>query len=198
MTRPFTAPILALALLQACSTAPVEQGGMQPVSEESAEAPQPEPELTLNLPGGQCECGAESDPLDRTLLDRGLTALVQGDHIDALQYFQRYRRLEKTALADWESGVAIAFLATLQDSPLWDPDEAYRSARDLKKRQRDDWQVDQRIRMMLISLESFRVMYRHVGDLQGANATLQEDLAKREEAIRRLRELTLGQTEARP
>ena len=62
---------------------------------------------------------------------------------------------------------------------------------------RETWDVDQRVALLQLSLESFRVMYRHVDDLQDANDTLKEDLAKREEALKRLRELTLGQKGSR-
>ena len=47
-------------------------------------------------------------------------------------------------------------------------------------------------------LESFTVMNRHVTDLEGRNGMLEEDLAKREEALKRLRELTLGQKATAP
>ena len=48
------------------------------------------------------------------------------------------------------------------------------------------------------SLENFRDMDREMAELKQANKTLQEDLEKREEAIQRLRELTLGQPGAAP
>ncbi len=166
---------------------------MQPVGQARPEPPEQEPELTLNLPDRSCDCVAQPPARDRTFLDRGLEALVHGDHIEALQHFQRYRRLERDPLADWEARMAIAYLATLPDSPFYDPNEASRTVRELRAAFREDWEPDERVLMMQLSLESFRVMYRHVDDLEDANATLQEDLAKREEAIKRLRELTLGQ-----
>jgi hypothetical protein len=40
--------------------------------------------------------------LDRTFLERGMETLAGGDYIEAVQHFQRYRRLEQAPLAQWE------------------------------------------------------------------------------------------------
>ena len=48
------------------------------------------------------------------------------------------------------------------------------------------------------ALEAFLVMQRHMNDLQVANTTLAQDLKKREEALKRLRELALGQSAVQP
>ena len=158
---------------------------------------EPVPELTLNIPDQDCVCMPGEPAHDRTFLDRGISALVAGDHIDAVQHFQRFQRLEKSPLADWESGIAIAYVSTFKNSPFYDPAEARKSYQQLQRQFRSTWEVDERVLLMSMSLESFRVMYRHMDDLEDSNATLEEDLQKREEAIKRLRELTLGQKAAR-
>ena len=197
--------ILSLCLLQGCTTAQTgSSSGMREVAAaDTADPPPPAtssaevPELTLNLPGEDCDCSADQPARDMTFFDRGFSALVNGDHIEAVQYFQRYQRLEKTPLAAWEAGTAIAYISTLQHSPFYDASEARKSYRELQKQYRDVWDADERALLMQMSLESFRVMYRHMDDLQDANGTLKEDLEKREEALKRLRELTLGQKATR-
>ncbi|MEH6517361.1 MAG: hypothetical protein V7742_11800 [Halioglobus sp.] len=176
---------LALAvLLQGCQTAPVE-----PVAIEPEEVP----ELTLNLPQEQdCNCVVE-DPTDYTFLERGFKALADGDHIDAVQHFQRYQRLEKTAAAEWEAGIAIAYMSTLSASPFYDPEEARKSYWNLRKAYSSDLIVHDQTLIMAQSLESFDVSQRHIKDLENNHAILKADLKKREEALKRLRELTLGQ-----
>ena len=93
--------------------------------------------------------------------------------------------------------MVITYIGTLQHSPFYDPDAARKSYRRLQKQFRESWTVDERVLLVAMSLESFRVMYRHVDDLKDSNATLREDLQKREEALKRLRELTLGQKAGR-
>ena len=176
---------LALAvLLQGCQNAPVEADAIEP--EEV-------PELTLNLPQDEdCNCVVE-DPADYTFLERGFKALAEGDHIEAVQHFQRYQRLEKSAAAEWEAGIAIAYISTLSASPFYDSMEARKSYRDLRKPYSKELKVHDQTRIMAQSLESFEVSERHIKDLENNNAILKEDLRKREEALKRLRELTLGQ-----
>jgi hypothetical protein len=168
---------------------------MKPVTQ--APAAEEVPELTLNLPEQNCECVDNGPVNDRTFFDRGYSAMVNGDHIEAVQHFQRYSRLEKSPMAQWESKVAIAYVSTLPHSPFYDPNEARKAHRKLQRELQPDWDLDERVVMMHMTLETFRSMERHMDDLQDANATLREDLQKREEAIKRLRELTLGQTAER-
>jgi len=178
--------IAALCLLQACSTsAPMDDA----TAHRDASSV---PELTLNLPEENCTCVAQDQP-DYTFLERGFTALVEGDHIEAVQSFQRYRRLEKSPEADWESAIAIAYVSTLSKSPFYDPEDARKSYRRLNKRLTSDMVVHEKTLLMRESLETFAAMQRHVGNLQATNATLREDLRKREDALKRLRELALGQ-----
>ncbi len=180
--------LVASVYLAACETFPV---GSEP------DEPTPVPELTLNLPDEKtCTC-VEEVTEDYTFLEKGFSALAQGDHIEAVQHFQRYQRLEKSATAEWESSIAIAYISMLSSSPFYDAEAARKSYRKLKQEYADDMQVHDKTLIMAQSLESFVVMDRHIADLENNNATLKEDLEKREEAIKRLRELTLGQKGAR-
>jgi hypothetical protein len=179
---------LALAsVLQACQTAPLEQ--VEPDAIEPGEVP----ELTLNLSQEEdCICVVE-DSTDYTFLERGFKALAEGDHIEGVQHFQRYQRLEKTGTAEWEAGIAIAYISTLSASPFYDPAEARKSYWGLRKTYSRDLKVHEQTLIMAQSLASFDVSQRHIKDLENNNAILRADLKKREEALKRLRELTLGQ-----
>lgn len=179
-------------LLQACASAPVEP---QPAV---LTPPDEAPELTLNLPQEQPPCRCEHEPTaDYTFLERGFSALVAGDHIEAVKYFQSYQRLESSPLADWESGVAIAYDSMLRRSPFYDPGAARKSYRALLKTPIEDAQVHEKILMMRDALETFVEMDRKNADLEKDNAELHEELKKRKEALKRLRELTLGQKGSR-
>ena len=189
------AVLAALCLLQGCTAAkPVEE--MKP-----AVAVEPVPELTLNLAEQNCSCEVAEAP-DYTFLEKGFSELVAGDYIDAVQSFQRYQRLEKSAEADWESGIAIAYVSTLPNSPFYNPVEARKAARVLRE-QKDQQKVKgknvhEKSLFMRNALDAFLVMQRHVNDLQVTNATLRQDLKKREKALKRLRELALGQSAIQP
>jgi tetratricopeptide (TPR) repeat protein len=191
-------------LLAACTQTPVEPPAseMQPAKAPPVEERPPVPELTLNLPerrGADCQCPAVpiEGSRDLTFLERGYTAMAVGDHIEAVQYFQRYQRLESSPEANWEAGVAIAYLSMLPTSPFFDPEAARKSWRRLRKDYQSGMQVHEQSLLMRDSLETFVALERHIDDLEANNATLREDLLKREEALKRLRELTLGQRGAR-
>ena len=183
-----------LLVLQACAQTQTPEE----VAVQASSAPEEVPEITLNLPDGEpCNC-VEEISADYTFLEKGFSALAAGDHADALEHFRRYRRLESSPEANWEAGIAIAFLKSLGDSPYHDAEEARKSYRDLVK---EDWQsmeLHEQTLLMRQSLENFRDMDRENVDLKKSNKSLQEDLEKREEAIQRLRELTLGQPAAAP
>ena len=187
-------PSLAVAglvlILQACATTPPveEEAAAQPVTD-----PQEVPELTLNLPQPEdCTCVPEN-PADYTFLDKGFTALVGGDHIEAVQYFQRYQRLESSPRADWEAGIAIAYDSILPHSPFYDPQTARKSYNRLKGQQVEGVPVHEKVLIMRDSLQIFLAQRRQINRLSSDNAVLKEEVAKREEALKRLRELALGQ-----
>lgn len=189
--------IFVLSLLAGCVS--------PPAVEETTPAPAPTPagaeqptEIKLNLPQAQaCNCTPEA-ARDFTFLEKGFSALSRGEYEDALEYFQRYRRMESSAAADWEADIAIAFTYSLSEGPVYDPDEARKSFRDLRK---VDWQameLHEQTLLMRQSLETFLQIERENRELESTNDTLRKDLEKREEALKRLRELTLGQTGSAP
>lgn len=149
-------------------------------------------ELTLNLPqqpGPDCVCEAH---IDSTFFDMGVAALVAGDHVEAVTYFQRYQRTGSSTVADWEAEIAIAYDSILPQSPFYDPQAARKSWRKLQKKQ-PEGVVNPISLMMRDALAAFDVMHQSIRELRSDNAQLTADLEKREEALRRLRELTLGQ-----
>lgn len=206
LNRHLCIPLLALAIgtLQGCASAqapqpiPVvadsaEEGAM----DSAADTGKPVPELTLNLPRrNDCQCQAE-EARDQTFLERGYSALARGDYIAAVQHFQRYQRLEESPEAQWEAGMAIAYVSMLPSSPFLEPEAARDSLRKLNTQLKPGMQVHETSLLMRDSLEALTVLDRHIADLESNNATLKEDLEKREEALKRLRELTLGQRGAR-
>lgn len=182
--RFYSAAVLVI-LLQGCAPTPVQDP--QPV-------PGKAPEITLNLPGNNCVCVSEAESADYTFLEKGYIALAKAEYEVAVQYFQRYGRLEKSPEAEWEVAMAIAYISSLADSPFYDADEARKSWRQLNK---EDWrsmQLHQQSLLMRQSLETSITLENKVAELENSNAILRDELEKREEAIKRLRELTLGQT----
>lgn len=181
-----------LVSLQACVQTPAEETS-PPVAEEP-------PEITLNLPEQQasCQCEEAVPENDDSFLERGYAALAASDYEEAVEYFQRYLRVESSAPAQWEAEVAITYVMTIPDSPTFDAKEARKRFRDLNDSDWQAMQLHQQTLLMRHSLESFLLMSRRVRELREANDALQQDLEKREEAIKRLRELTLGQTGAAP
>ena len=182
-----------LLVLQACSTT---GGTQQPAAEPDADTV---PELTLNLPERADDCAClVTEEVDYTFLEKGFNALVAGEHIEAVQYFQSYQRLESSPQADWEAGIAIAYDSMLPQSPFYDPLAAAKSYRELEGQKVEGVPVHTKVLMMRDALQTFVGMGQQISDLKSDNAILQEDLQKREEAIKRLRELTLGQKAERP
>jgi tetratricopeptide (TPR) repeat protein len=173
---------------------------MQPVEPDVTPEPRraSDVELTLNLPEepANCVCADASDK-DHTFLERGIAVLADGDYIEAVQYFQRYERLEKAPLAQWEADIAIAYASILPSSPFFDVDAALSAYTELQARV-PAGQKHPSIVLMQQALESFVLMERHIQDLEGRASMLEEDLNKREQALKRLRELTLGQPENSP
>jgi len=176
-------------LLSGCGSAPP-----QPVTEPPAEPPVSTevPELTLNLPDDSCNC-PPAEQTDYTFLERGYSAIARGEHIEAVQHLNRYLRLESSPAADWETGIAIAYISALPSSPFYDPREARTVYRRLKSQLESAGQVHDTALLMRDTLEIFTALDAMVRDLRGDVERLSEDLAKREEALKRLRELTLGE-----
>lgn len=193
-TRSALPAVILLALcLQACSSTQTQP---PPTAPEPQPVPEEVPELTLNLPHqDNCSCvtAVKNPSHDYTFLEKGFSALVAGDYIEAVQYFERYKRLEDTPASEWEAGVAVAYISMLAESPFHDPEAARKSYRSLRKKYGEELKVHEVTLMMRNSLETFIGMDRRIDELKSENSKLREELAKRDEAIRRLRELTLGQ-----
>lgn len=193
---PLTAGLTAALslLLQACVYLP------QPIAPAAEPVAQntPQPELRLNLPEPpSIEC-VRDESADYTFLDKGFSALVAGDHIEAVRYFQSYQRLESSPRADWESGIAIAYDSMMPHSPFYSPQAAGKSYRSLATSQPKGVAVHEKVLLMRDALATFDALNRQLGVLQRDKASLAVDLAKREDALRRLRELTLGQKGSAP
>ncbi len=193
-------------LLQACAAAPPasEPPAVPPVA-PSASPPvaaeqEPAAELPLNLPDQAAATGecAQATGVDRTFLDKGFSALAAGDHTEAVNYFRRHQRLESSPGADWEAGIAIAYDKMLPESPYYNWRAARESYLRLMREQPQGIKLHQQIQLMLNALGVFADLHTQINDLQKENRTLSESLEKREEALRRLRELTLGQKGAEP
>jgi hypothetical protein len=174
--------LIAVFCLQGCGSQP----GVEP---EPADA-EPVPEITLTMPKADCECDQQST--DYTFLDKGFTALHEEEYLESLQYFQRYQRIEKTPQADAEAQIAVAYLSILPDSPLYDRKEAGNSYRKLRRKIDPDWKLHGRVVLMQDSLETFLELQHELAQARKSNANLRKELAIREEAIKRLRDLTLG------
>ena len=193
--------IAALALLlQACAVTPDGSSDVAATSRVEAEAsaettPREVPELNLNLPSPeQCDYVIE-DTDDYTFLEKGYSELLNGEYIEAVQYFQRYQRTEASPRANLEAGIAIAYVSMLPRSPFYDPEAARYSFTALKEQNAKQLGVHKMTRLMRQSLINLLILQDHVDDLDNLNTTLKEDLKKREEALKRLRALTLGQKE---
>jgi hypothetical protein len=174
-----------IAMLHGCAQAPVQ-------APESA--PEQIPEITLNLPDESDNCVNQAESSDYTFLEKGYAALAESEYEGAVQYFQRYGRLEKSTEAEWEVAMAIAYISSLSDSPFYDAEAARKSWRDLNKADWKSMQLHQQSLLMRQSLETSITLEKKVTKLEDSNAILRDELEKREEAIKRLRELTLGQT----
>jgi hypothetical protein len=165
--------------------------GGQPVQEPVDVVEQEEvPEITLNLPANDCVC--EQLQANYTFIEKAFIALEDGEYLEALQYFQRYQRIENSAVADMESRIAIAYLSILPDSPIYDRDAAVQSYRALRGAITPEMDLHGEVRLMRQSLETFLDNYGQIERLKVSNGSLRAELEKREEAIKRLRDLTLG------
>ena len=175
--------LLSLALLLAAC-------GGQPQRDAAATEQEELPELNLNLPAGDCVC--DNPQANFTFLEKGFNALEEGAYLESLQYFQRYQRIEKTDLAQVEAGIAIAYLSILPDSPIYDRDTARDSYMPLRGLVTEDMKLHSEVQLMQASLDSFMEMYDQIEQLKETNGSLRSELEKREQAIKRLRDLTLG------
>lgn len=174
------AGLVAVLVMAGCASSPPAGGGAGSAAE-----------ITLNMPRQECLC-EESTPGEEAFLEKGFDSLHEEQYLEALQYFQRYQRLEKTDRADLQARIAIAYLSIIPDSPIYDSEAARDSYRELREQVKQQEPLYGKIQLVQDSLETFLEMESDIGDLKQENARLRKELAKREQAIKRLRDLTLG------
>jgi hypothetical protein len=193
--------ILPLALtlfLQACITSPAQTdsaaasvAGQNKESQAAIEGSVPE--LELNLPEqSQCDCIVEP-VADYTFLEKGYRALLDGEYDDAMESFLRYQRLESSPRAQLEAGIAITYVQMLPRSNFYNPQVARSAFSVLRKQKPKALDVHDYTRLMRQSLINLLELQGEIAELKSSNAVLKEDLKKREEALKRLRDLTLSQ-----
>jgi hypothetical protein len=163
----------ALLVLSGCSLQPSDAAsgsGDQSGSDQSAAS---------DLEAIVCQCPNDS-PSDDFML--GLQALSQGDYAAAGQHFEEHA-LSGGEQAPAEAAIGQALADTLSEYPIGEDSSTADEVTD---------------RAMLIDLVLVLIagLEQKVAELSAENATLAVDLEKREEALKRLRELTLGQPEA--
>jgi TolA-binding protein len=197
-------PVVLALMLQACATASVESNEPRSALAETPAASEPAPspgegvvpELKLNMPQqANCPCPTVQKP-DYTFLEKGYAALLDGEYDDAMQHFERYQRLESSARADLEAGIAIAYVRMLPRSDFYDPAAARNAFREMREKNPKKLKVHEYTRLMRQSLLNLLELQGRIEELKAGNATLKEDLKKREEALKRLRDLTLNQKAA--
>ena len=95
-----------------------------------------------------------------------------------------------------EARIAFAYLSILPDSPIYDSQDARVSYARLRRSIQPEWKLHDKILLMQDSLETFLDLQRQIVDLEQDNGDLILELEKREIAIKRLRDLTLGREPA--
>ena len=125
----------------------------------------------------QCPGEIESDPFTV-----GLQALAQGDFEAARTAFDEHAMTaSEQAPREAEAGRALTDILSQYRAEGDEPEVTARSDRAM---------------LIELVLTSIAGLEQQVSDLNAQNAALSADLEKREEALKRLRELTLGQPEA--
>ena len=190
----------AVLTLSACANSgqalppPSPPQASAPLTADAAAADQPVPELNLNLPGAEkCDCPVAASREDFTFLEKGYKALLDGEYETAMENFQRYQRLESSARVDLEAGLAIAYLRMLPRGPYYNPELARTSFKVLREQDAKQLKVHDYVRLMRQALLNMLKLQAEEQAQEQKNQALQAELKKREEALKRLRELTLGQ-----
>lgn len=167
--------LTAALLISGCGSAP---------EQPSTRATPPEAELTLNLPeptAQSCDCDALAAAAE-TYFDRGVRALAARDYVQALRYFERHRD-DGSAQQLREAEVGIAFVTLMTE--VVGSDQVNGSSA-----------VDERAELMMLALAAVATLEGRIAAMDALNNALSKDLEKREEALKRLRDLTLGQPES--
>ena len=150
-----------------------------------SEAPKPEPAVSaaaLNLPdpltADDCDCD-ELAVVEENYFDRGVRALAARDYDQAATYFERHRDSGNTE-AQREADVGIAFVTLMSEASIV-TEESVASG------------IDERAEVMILALAAVQTLEGRLEALDALNQAISQDLEKREEALKRLRDLTLGQ-----
>lgn len=155
------------------------------------ERAKPVTELNLNLPGKEHAC-YKPDLSDQSFLDKGLDALEQGAYIESLSNFKKQLQSDKSQSSELNAKLAINYLIFIPSSPVHDLKEAKKMYRQLRKQLTTGVVLDRRVGFIKESMEAFLLLEKHIAALEEKNVQLNDDLKKREEALKRLRDLTLG------
>lgn len=159
--------------------------GCASVPPEAAPAVEPASELNLNLPephGPSPECNCEALAASaENYFDRGVRALAARDYPRAMTYFERHRE-SGNAQARREADVGLAFVTLL-------------SQKSTPAGEASSEGVDERAEVMILALAAVQSLEGQIEALNALNKALSKDLEKREDALKRLRDLTLGQEE---
>jgi hypothetical protein len=175
---PLTGALAITLALGGCASAP------KPAPEPAPKPTPPAPaELNIPLPATEegCDC-TEVTAATENYFDRGVRALAARDYERARVYFERHRGSDEPQ-AIREADVGIAFVTLLSQSGDAVGDDAGASG------------VDERAEVMILALAAIQSLESQLSTLQQLNDALSGDLRKREEALKRLRDLTLGQPE---
>lgn len=170
-------PLILLASLVTVGCASQSEPTPAPAREIS-------PQVTLNLPEPstteRCDCDALAASREN-YFDRGVRALAARDYDQARIYFERHRESGGSEVQR-EADVGIAFVTLMSD--------AVKPADDA-----GSLGVDERAEVMILALAAVQTLEGRIEALNTLNEALSKDLEKREEALKRLRDLTLGQQE---
>lgn len=178
---------LILSLVQGCA--------MSPLSPKDAEEPKGKTDSVRELATvpSPCEqvCGQASSGL--SLLDRGYKALALGDYKRAQRYFQSYRRMNSRHAARWEADVAMTFMMALPGTPFYQPEQARTALQVLDQNRASTVKVQDSSLLLHLMLTLLLEQQQQISDKASEVEGLKNDVAVREAALKRLRELTLGQ-----
>lgn len=193
--------LLALLCVQGCASTvgshaalPAEPGPVStasPMPEEHAVAPSPTSAAMCECPVSAPQPSAEDDALSI-----GLRKLAAGDYHGAHARFTQYQREATSQQAKWEAGIALAYASMLPDSPYYQPQQSRKAYVQLSKNTPED--VDIKALLMRDALSSFARVSWRVDELEAQAEGQADALRKQEEALKRLRDLTLGQKESAP
>ena len=162
----------ALLLLSSCALQPSDSASGNVEQSGSDQS------LASERETGVCQCSGDS-PSDLFML--GLQALSQGDYLAAGERFQEHA-LSGGEQAPKEAAAGQALIDTLSEHSI--------------ERESAVGEVSDRAVLIDLVLVLIAGLEQQIANLGAENATLVADLDKREEALKRLRELTLGQPEA--